>query len=535
MKKLMSVFLLVALTLSLTACPASDGPNGPNGGEEVDWTDKLDATPTENAAWRTSDGGWDFGEEDFVISYSSNYAYEIYGKADGTWIENKVHQRNAAVEDRFNINIVNDQEIQATGTEDLTTHYTAVLRQFTQGDVQFDLLSMMAYQSGKLVLGSTDSGNFCDWRSEIPYCKDSIKNEEAWWPASLNKDCSINGYQFVAVSDISLTSMEMCYAVVFNQELVSKDNIASQIKSSKTGQAYSTMFDVVRGGDWTLDIFTQVTKDIYIKSSANQTDGMTADDIYGLAMGRSTDVDAWAAAFGIRYVENDGVNEPTLWTPNNKIYTAIEKLQEFYYTTGAYNTGGDTYSTRIKFFAEGHAYFALLAIEDLSTATMRGMENQSKHPFGVLPYPKYDTNQTEYYTGSRDHCNVLAVPCSVLDQNAQTLTMVGAITEALSAYNCSYVKEQYYETILTHQNVSDSDSVEMIDLIIKGRIYDISTFHYEELRLGGSTDVDSLGLFFRHMIHNPNSKPSTYWASGASALESSFEDLIDRYSSITGK
>ncbi len=530
MKKWCALLLLGSMLLSLTACPASTGPNGPSGGEEVEWTDSLDSITETGASWRTSDGGWDFGGEEFAISYSSLYTYEIYGAKDGDWIEGKVWQRNAAIQDRFNVQITNDQEVQIKGAADQESHYTAVSRALTQNSAEFDMVAMYAYLCGKLI--TANDGNFCDWRSEIPYCQDSIKAKHEWWPESINTDCTIMGRQYVAVSDLCITSMEMCYAVIFNQELVNQYNIASQIKSSQNGAAYSTLFDVVRGGDWTVDNMTAITKDFYQKSELNQTDGKTQQDVYGLLADVGTGLDAFAFGFNIHYINNDGVSAPTLWEVNSRVENAVNKAQNLINTDGCYiMPSGATYEDKCKLFAEKHALFALLGLEDLKYTVIKDMESTAKDPYGVLPYPKLDTTQTKYMTGTKDHYTVLAVPAAFLDESDAYQHMIGAVTEALSAYNCDYVKDQYYEVIITHQNVYDADSREMIDLIMDGRIYDITTYHYNELILENKTN-STLGLFFRYMILNKDTKAATYWKQYGTLVEQEFDDLIEDYNSI---
>jgi hypothetical protein len=74
----------------------------------------------------------------------------------------------------------------------------------------------------------------------------------------------------------------------------------------------------------------------------------------------------------------------------------------------------------------------------------------------------------------------------------------------------------------------------MIQKIMDGRRYDITTYHYTEISNMG-TDNSSLGLYFRILIKvNLTDDASTYWQSIMIGCNSGFDNLIGSYMDMFG-
>lgn len=509
MKRITSLLLLAALlctSLLFAGCPANDpgtGGGGGGGGEQI-----IDYGV----------GQHNYNGDAVKVSCFSLFEYEMFAEEDSDeFVDDAVFKRNKRVEQAFNLTLEPVVSI-ATGPHDLDTHYSEVLRYMNSGDNVFDILAMYAYQAGKLVL----RGELFDLRSEhVPYVSTSINNGAEWWPTQINIDCTINGAQFLAVSDLCLTAMEMVYAVAFNKDMENDENIAE-------GFGYENMYQLVDNNLWTLDNFYNIVKDRWDESPTG-TDGRDETDTYGLVVGGGTDSDAWAFSLGFKYTKNDGDLTPELWDWNMSIVNAIEDLRELYNANGTWKQWGDQYSMRTEFFANGHAIFNLTTLLELKTDFIHNMEDE----FGVLPYPKLNTNQKMYKTGTMDHYTMLAIPTSIGIDTPLERTCVAL--EALSVDSCKTVKELYYNLIVTHKNTTDEDSVRMIELIMAGRTYDLSTYHYEELKLVSTTGASgnlSYGLFFRHLIADKSADIAGFWTSNVDQLGIQMDKLIGEYNEI---
>lgn len=510
MKKVIAFLLVLCMVLPFTACgPNPSTPSGPSGPSGDD----------ESTIWQDSVGTKDFGGEEVVISVLDNYEYELFGEEDSKdTLDQLLFKRNRALQERFNVQLVS-LPTQSTGIGDQQSHYDDVQRALSRNETDFDVVAMFAYQSGKLI----KSGYYLDWRSDIPYCQDSIKAGADWWPKGINDDCTIFGRQYVAVSDICITAIEMAWSIVFNKDLVADHNIVSRI-GTLTGKSYESMYDVVDSGDWTLDVMNNTLKSFFVPGTSNDKDA----GLYGMILQGSTGVDAFAFSFGYHYIINDGVETPELWTLTGGTITTLETLRSFASSEGVYNTygTGKAESDLSTLFAERHSLFSNLPLETLKSDIIHDMEDS----FGILPYPKLNTQQKKYLTGTVDHYSVLSVPWTNFNTER-----VGAVIEAISAYNNQHVNDVYYESIVTHKNTRDLESVRMINLIMEGRVYDLTTYHYSDLYIINDLGKEgALGLFFRHALAFPQEDISAFWQSGLNHLPSDFEDLINGYETAFG-
>ena len=174
--------------------------------------------------------------------------------------------------------------------------------------------------------------------------------------------------------------------------------------------------------------------------------------------------------------------------------------------------------------ARGGVYEVLKFAEEI--ALEKGLLHL-EDDYGVLPYPKRDTTQKKYLTGTVDHYSVLSIPYTNFD-----LERTGVAIEALSAYNNLNVNDKYYEAIVTHKNTRDEDSVRMIDMIMDGRVYDLTTYHYKDLVVNKHHGDGALGLFFRYLVKNETHDISAYWDSCQNFLPDDLQRLIEDYMSI---
>lgn len=96
---------------------------------------------------------------------------------------------------------------------------------------------------------------------------------------------------------------------------------------------------------------------------------------------------------------------------------------------------------------------------------MRNMADE----FGVLPLPKYDETQEEYRTVVDGGASVMVVPTT-----AKNLEMIGALTEAMSAYSYSDVIPVYIGVAIEQKGTRDEESIKMLREILDSRVIDFA-------------------------------------------------------------
>jgi hypothetical protein len=295
----------------------------------------------------------------------------------------------------------------------------------------------------------------------------------------------------------------------------------------------STLYDVVRGNDWTLETMTAMVKDYWRDNpSVGKRGERDGEDRFGMVAPAWTDADAFIYGFGYNFVTNNGIDPPELWTWDGTQYDAAVAVRELFHSAGTWMDSSCQYlADRAAFFAqEDRVLFQLNTIESLKLDVIHEMEQD----FGVLPYPKYTQSQAKFLTGSLDHYSVLAVPYTTA-WDTDRLRMTGALIEALSAENCNSVKDPYYDEIVTHHNVTDGDSVEMINLIMDGRVYDLGVYHYNELVFDATDKYNgAFALFFRYLIRNKDLDIIQYWEQYSGTLDGQMDNLLGQYADILG-
>ena len=91
--------------------------------------------------------------------------------------------------------------------------------------------------------------------------------------------------------------------------------------------------------------------------------------------------------------------------------------------------------------------------------------------YGIVPVPKYDTNQKEYLSFVNGSTGFVMMVSTEKDPE-----YVGAILEAMARYNYENVSTKMFEIVTKLQSVRDQDSSEMVEYIIRNRVFDSAYF-----------------------------------------------------------
>ena len=107
--------------------------------------------------------------------------------------------------------------------------------------------------------------------------------------------------------------------------------------------------------------------------------------------------------------------------------------------------------------------------------SLRAMETD----FGILPFPKFDENQENYYSMATQWGYAVLFPVTADPEFA------GLITEALARESVATLTPAFFEVSLRSQHARDYESEDMLDIIFGNKIYDIGV-------LFGLTDLDGI-------------------------------------------
>lgn len=390
----------------------------------------------------------DYGGYEFCMVSPPNGTWNLLSlEADveeetGDILYDAIYKRNRLIEQKYNI--VFKAIVLNTYDECLGRFQ----RSSQSGSDDFDLCMMIPQQAWPQAL----AGNVVP-TSRLPY----LDISQPWYIHAVNDQVSIGGKHFFAYSDECLNLLEISYCVLFNKKLVADLGLGN-------------MYNLVDEHKWTMDVFFG-----YAKSATADLDGdgvMADIDRYGiLGMSATVYPPLWQAA-GINIIGKNADDYHVFAGDDPKVYDVLGKIYEnlcagdkiyfdgYFDKSSAFGTK-DSLQVAQNQFAAGHGLFYLDAIS--LVPLLRAMETD----FGILPMPKYDEAQAEYYTSSKGWINCVSV-------SATDLGRTSAIMEALAAESKNYTVPAYIEVALRTKYSRDDESQKMLDIIEKGRILDLS-------------------------------------------------------------
>ena len=397
-----------------------------------------------------------------------------------------VYNRNLKVEDYLGVKIVPV----ITQYEDNNTHPEFVKRVILAGEDRFDLTAVYTYLAGGIAL----EGIFYNWKDI-----GGVDFSKEWWIQSANEAFSINGNQYVAVGDLSTTTLLLSFAVYFNQRIAADYQLPN-------------LYETVLDGKWTIDKLLDYTKDIY--QDLNGSGGVDVEDMIGFAADNATTLDVYTSAFKIPLTKKNSEGFPEACLDVDRMQTAVDKVYSLYYDQNSYISGGD--GSEFRAFANGNVAFLTTWIDN-SFSSFRDM----KDDYGILPYPKLDEEQDAYYSNAMDNYSLLSVPKTVKPEDTE---FVGIVTEALTRENHYSVIPAYYDIALTAKYARDEQSVAMLDIIMNGRQYDFSILH--------SGTIANYPYLFRILIRDNKPNVASNYAAKKSMIDGGLKQLAQAYSEL---
>ena len=345
-------------------------------------------------------------------------------------VNDSIYNRELFVEDRLGIELENF--VSSSFVEE-------VKKQATSGDDTFQIWAGSTYGFSAY----TFSSYFLDL-TEIEY----IDLEKPWWSENFIKEASIGDSLYFATGSITLSLLRNLFAVYFNKDLAKdyahKDEFAD----------LENIYDIVESGDWTFDKFYALSSILYEDLNGNSE--KDAEDKYGLGI-HSYSLDTIWSSFDLNVLSptNDGWFEMDINT--EKMYDALEKACNLVHETeGCLRVDEGALSTS---FANGTILFAVDYLSSVESASIRNMTTE----YGLIPFPKYDENQENYYSYPYDEYMSFAIPFTNPSPD-----VAGAVLEALASYSYRETIPAYLNLALKGKYMNDPQSRTMVDYIVNG-------------------------------------------------------------------
>ena len=436
MKKIISLSLYLCILTSCVLYSCGDKSTSDNLKDDMHAAGEQSADETGAADEREkiSDGlpEADFGGYNFRIYTAPNFVENVAAYEEiGDVINDTIYRANKIVEERFNIKITALEG--AAGDVDLVNEIKKTIQ---SGDEAFDI----SFAHDSLTGAAALEGYYINLY-DVP----NLDFAKPWWPEHTVSSLTFNDQMFMFSNSISTLGMDWTRIIYINKGLA---------KDFGLTVPYQDVFD----GMWTLEKLIQMSKDVYIDANGNGSRDI--DDTYGYGYGGAFYCSA--EPLGIQTVKKD---EDTLELSinNERTLKAVDLMYGLLFgSAGAYYDKDSYEGTAIDMFGQGSRLFIQ---GELGKA--RQKFRYSDVDYGILPFPKLDENQGNYYAGYTDR--LFTVPTT-----AKNLERTGIIIEAMSAEGWKKIFPAYYEIAMKNKFLSDEESIQILDMIYTSRVLDFS-------------------------------------------------------------
>lgn len=449
MKRTIALLLACAMLCPLFAACGKDSPDTTSDST----TASTEATRDPNAPDFDADSIGDISG-DFNILVSGNYARNDFAaeNGEGTAVQNAVYRRNGYMREKFNVNITNEDLIKFNSATGSGVGFTKLYTDYISGDKTYDAAMVGTYDVATLAY----SGYIHDLNAI-----ENLNLSKSYWDQKANEDLSIGGKMFYTTGDITIIDNMVTNAILFNKDMIKNYGLDNP-------------YTLVEDNEWTLEKFGSLVK--AVGEDKDQNGIYDSNDTYGLL----TWNDAMLSILGasgekICSINNDKL-ELTFY--NERVVSLYDMWEDIVfdqahsYNYQYNNVEGKATPTsswdeaRIRMFDSEQALFYTTLL------TTVDKHRNSETDFGILPFPKYDSNQKDYgHAVSAFHCAFVCVPTLAASPR------VGAILEELAYQGKKLLTPAYYDQTLIGQYTRDEESAAMLDLIFATLVYDVGIYY----------------------------------------------------------
>lgn len=469
-KKVLCVLLVCLLLVgSLTACTQTKKPVSTGGETTVTDVPDEDDLPAED--FSDANG---FPREFNMLVRASRYRYLYATAEESDTVAKAAYDRNKLIEERFNI------EFDITEVADAAANWNTFL---TGSTGEYDLccfdylyrVEEMGVLKNILVLPE-------------------ITLTDSWWYKGWNDVGTINGQLYSVAGDAANEMVENMSVIFFNKK-TAQDNDFS-------------FYELVDSGNWTLEEMKKCS--VQIASGLDDND--PTNDVYG-AMFDLHSIRMANACFNLKLVQptENGYYELIYDTTiNERNWNVVEAFQDFVRNSNSVQYDGSTCRAReTDTFTNGKSLF-------FATALLVGERIKNKvsgWKYGILPYPKYETE--DEYIGTVYGCSVFGIPNSVTDVHCSAV-----ILNALNYYGASSNIDAFYGKTIAGRVAESPEDYQMLEMVRNNIVVDFAFIH----------DENVMTLFQRYAwaVTNGDS-PATIFGENASKAEAGLAAILQAY------
>ena len=281
---------------------------------------------------------------------------------------------------------------------------------------------------------------------------EAMNLEADYWMRDLMDSATLNGKTYFAASDLQLMAFESSRCIYFNTQYFIDNKIEAP-------------YALVKSGKWTLEELMSLSRQAKdLGNDSSWSFNVEGECVYGFTSFNDC-IHALMYGMGMRFTMKDATDMPYMTCSSSDFLVKGSKLSEFLDETGTFyyskSSGSENGYDRV--FMKGRAAMVAVSVRFAAELRTAGME------FGILPFPKTDSDQTQYHTTVPAKLPVLTIPSS-----NQSPEEIGTILDALSYRANEKMVDLYYrERISLMNNSGDQlNNIDMLEIVKSTRSLD---------------------------------------------------------------
>ena len=359
----------------------------------------------------------------------------------------------------------------------------AIRQSVMAADGEYDLCAVLSNQLSTLTIeGLLTNLNTLDY----------FDFEKPWWARGLLDELAVDDKLYFASGDASLGLINGMMCVFYNKSMCEDFSVPD-------------LYEIVNNGEWTIDKVVELTKDVYqdLDGDGQKSGG----DSYGFATGSYNQLYGFLDSFNVQILEKDSNGYPSKFVFSSEKATNVDqKLVSLFKDNNSFITSFEDKIDFVKAFSESRVLLVTGEFKD--TASYRDI---STFDYGVLPFPKWNEEQTDYRTTARATYSSFCIP-----KTANNPDMSAAVLECFASESYRTVSPAYFETALKVKYSRDDETAQMYDLIKSSVTFSFATSF--TMAIGDPQNT------FKAMIADLNED----WASKMATWEPTSQELLDK-------
>ncbi len=405
---------------------------------ETEETEEDDSRP------KPASEGMNFDGASFRVLYrygASTYnCYDITSPdgMNGEIVNDTVYHRNLALEENLGITL------EAIPDGDPLSFLRADVQ---SGGGEFDVVIDMIAQLAPVSLNNY----LYDWR-DMPYFDETVP----WWDSNSISELSIANHVYMVSSDISMKTSGCVRFFCFNKTMLENYGLEEP-------------YEYVENGTWTIDKMSEYAHSVALDLNGDGV--MDGNDRYGLL---NESPSFMLVGCGVLYTVKDENDIPTVGFMNEHTVTALEKVKALlddsehvldYYAFTVMDT-----SSFKHVFDYGRSRFAAgqFLMIDISADDIYQFADMDDR-YGILPNPKLDESQSEYYHLIDPYAPIWGL--SVIQKNPE---LTSAAME-MWGYLSGDLVDAFYETTMKGKRADAPEDAAMLDVVRGSVRYELAT------------------------------------------------------------